>query len=274
MPCASLITPPVIITPLTDGVPLDPINNGGEDYYSFKVTTNTTAVLFSVTNNNTGGGPFTLVAKYGLPLPSLSSYQFISTSWQTGESILITYQYHAGALTNGTWYLGVVNVSGGMIDYTIGANAYGNVVPPLFLFPTNTTVTNILETVPLAISCVATDLDTPPLPLCVCVGKRAGRIDRLEQCDQLDAQRGARAVHQHGRGQRVERDFQRDEQLYDHRGGIQPAAGVAGHSRINLSSSCPAVAGRDQHGADPDIPVNPLAYALTTTVTGHKCSGH
>jgi hypothetical protein len=158
------ITPPLNIIELSNGVPLDPINHGGEDYYSFTVGTNDIALLFSVTNN-TAGGPFTLVAKYGLPLPSLSSYDYISTSWQTGESILVTTNSMPVPVTNGVWYLGVVNVSGGTIDYTIEATAYNNLVPPVFLFPTNTTVTNILETVPVAISCVATDLDTPPLPL-------------------------------------------------------------------------------------------------------------
>jgi hypothetical protein len=40
-----------------------------------------------------------------------------------------------------------------------------SVLAPLFVFPTNSTVTNIVETFPFTVSCLATDLNTPPLPL-------------------------------------------------------------------------------------------------------------
>jgi len=68
-------------------------------------------------------------------------------------------------LTNGDWYLAVVNVSGGPVTYAARATEFYTALPPVFLYPTNTTVTNILETVPFAVSCVATDLNTPKLPL-------------------------------------------------------------------------------------------------------------
>jgi subtilisin-like proprotein convertase family protein len=38
-------------------------------------------------------------------------------------------------------------------------------LPPIFFYPTNTTVTNIFELIPFAVSCVATDLDIPVNPL-------------------------------------------------------------------------------------------------------------
>jgi subtilisin-like proprotein convertase family protein len=159
-------TPPVNIIGLTNNQPYYDPNTGGTDFYSFDVEpvngTNAIAVLFTVSNAT---APVTLVVNYGLPLPSLSSYDYISTSWAAGESILVTSNSLPVPLANGLWYLGVVNVSGGTVDYNVMATAYYNIVPPVLLFPTTNMVTNILETVPFTMSCVATDLDTPPLPL-------------------------------------------------------------------------------------------------------------
>jgi hypothetical protein len=159
-------TPPVNIISLTNNVPYYDPNTGGTDFYNFDVEpvngTNAIAVLFTVSNAT---APVTLVVNYGLPLPSLSSYDYISTSWVAGESILVTSNSLPVPLANGLWYLGVVNVSGGTVDYNVMATAYYNIVPPVLLFPTTNMVTNILETVPFTMSCVATDLDTPPLPL-------------------------------------------------------------------------------------------------------------
>ncbi len=84
-------------------------NFGGSDYYAFDVTNmgamGPVAVLFTVTNAT---GPVDLVANYGGPLytggplPSLSSYEFISTnSWTTSENILISSNSTPVAITNG-----------------------------------------------------------------------------------------------------------------------------------------------------------------------------
>jgi len=165
-PVPVLTTPAVNIIQLINNIPYPDPNTGGSDFYSFDVEplsgTNALAVLFSVTNAT---APVTLVVNYGLPLPSLSAYEYIATNWAAGENILVTSNSLPVPLTNGLWYLGVVNVSGGTVDYNVKATAYYTIVPPLFFFPTNTTVTNIIETVPFAMSCVATDLDIPPLPL-------------------------------------------------------------------------------------------------------------
>ena len=161
-----VMTPPLNIVTLTNGVPYYDPNTGGTDYYRFTVAplngTDPVAVLFTVTNCT---APVTLVVNYGLPLPTLYNYNYTTNSWQTGENILVTTSSTPVMLTNGDWYMGVVNVSGGTVDYTVVATAYYNIVPPQFLFPTNTTIITNLETVPLSISCLATDLDTPPLPL-------------------------------------------------------------------------------------------------------------
>ena len=160
--------PPVIIT-LTDAIAYNNTNSGGSDYYKFTVTpdsngNNPIAVLFDVLNPS---GKVTLLANYGLPLPSLSSYEYISPNPASAsdQHIVVSSNSTPVAITNGDWYLAVVNVSVGTVTYAVRATELYSVVPPVFLFPTNTTSTNIIETVPFAISCVATDLNTPALPL-------------------------------------------------------------------------------------------------------------
>ncbi len=158
---------PPVITPLISGL-LDPTNYGGSDFYKFTVTTNSAGgnavgVLFTVTD---ASGPVDLLANYGLPLPSLSSYDYISTnSWTTSENILVTPNSTPVALTNGDWYLAVVNVSGSNVTYSIEATELFTVVPPVFSSPTNGNVFTNIETTPFTVTCVATDSNTPPLPL-------------------------------------------------------------------------------------------------------------
>ena len=153
---------PPVITPLFTGI-LDPTNYGGSDYYKFTVATNVIGVLFEVTN--IVGGPVDLLAKYGLPLPSLSSYDYISTN-TAYEHIVITTSSMPVPLTNGDWYLAVVNVnpSGGPVSYDIKATALLGIYPPLFSYPTNNVFTNI-ETTPFTMTCQAVDTNNPPLPL-------------------------------------------------------------------------------------------------------------
>ncbi|MGC9941562.1 MAG: hypothetical protein ABSE48_06980, partial [Verrucomicrobiota bacterium] len=159
--------PPMIVT-LTDGVPYANTNYGGSDYYEFTVTnsgsvTRLSEASFSVTN---ASGPVALVASYGLPLPSLSSFDYVSSnSWKTQENIQVFSSSTPVALTNGVWFLAVVNVAGSNVNYSVTATNLFSLPAPLFLFPTNTDVFTNLETHPFSISCVATDLNNPPLPL-------------------------------------------------------------------------------------------------------------
>ena len=93
---------PPVINPLVGLI--DPTNSGGSVFYDFDVTPNSAgvspvAVLFDVTN---ASGPVDLVVNYGLPLPSLSSYDYISTnSWKTSENILICCNSTPVALADG-----------------------------------------------------------------------------------------------------------------------------------------------------------------------------
>ena len=153
---------PPVITTLISGVLDDPTNYGGSDFYKFTVTNTAVGVLFTVTN---ASGPVDLLANYGLPLPSLSSYEYISTnSWTTSENILVLTNSMPVPLTNGDWYLAVVNVAGSNVTYDIKATQLLSVYPPLFKYPTNNVFTNI-ETTPFTVTCQATDTNSPPLPL-------------------------------------------------------------------------------------------------------------
>jgi subtilisin-like proprotein convertase family protein len=156
--------PPVIIN-LTNGISYSNANAGGSDFYHYSNYTvpPVAGVLFEVTN---ASGPVTLVARYGLPLPSLPSYDYISANpGIADEHILVLTNSTPVFLTNGDWYLAVVNISGGPVTYSVIATNLSSVLAPLFVFPTNSTVTNIVETFPFTVSCLATDLNTPPLPL-------------------------------------------------------------------------------------------------------------
>ncbi len=158
--------PPAIIT-LTNTVPFTNANSAGSDFYKFTVTTNgagdnPVAVLFEVLNPS---GPVSLVARYGLPLPSLSSYDYISSPSTNLEQIGVSSNSVPVALTNGDWYLSVVNISSNSVTYTVKATAFYVALPPVFSFPTNTDVFTNLETTLFTTNCIATDLNNPPLPL-------------------------------------------------------------------------------------------------------------
>ena len=159
--------PPVIIT-LTNTIPYTNSNSGGSDFYKFTVTpnalgSNAIAVLFDVLNPSAN---VTLVARYGLPLPSLSSYDYLSANPGTAnEHIVVAASSMPVALTNGDWYLAVVNVSGGPVTYAARATEFYTAVPPLFLYPTNGSSFEVIETTPFTVTCLATDTNTPPLPL-------------------------------------------------------------------------------------------------------------
>jgi len=156
--------PPVIIN-LTNGISYANTNVGGSDFYHYSdySVPPVAGVLFEVTN---ASGPVTLVARFGLPLPSLSSYDYISANPGTAdERILVLTNSTPVFLASGDWYLAVVNISGGPVTYSVLATNLSSAQPPVFLFPTNTDVFTNIETTLFTNNCVATDPNAPPLPL-------------------------------------------------------------------------------------------------------------
>ncbi len=154
--------PPVIITLPPGGLAIDPINTNGQDDYEIPILTNAIGVVFTVTNAN---GPTYLVAKYG-QRATLSDYDYISTN-TAGPSIYIGTNSLPVPLTPGNEYVAVVNVSpsNAPVTYTLDYQEYGAVLPPIFTFPTNGDVFTNIETTLFTTNGVASDPNSPPLPL-------------------------------------------------------------------------------------------------------------
>ncbi len=239
---------PPVITPLVSGLALDPCNAGGSDFYSIVVGPNDYGALFEL-DSPTGPMALLLTFSNGIStLPSLSSYDYYTNQPPSPANLQIAVLTNSlpVPLQPGIWWLAAVNESGSNVCYTAKATLLGSLLPPEFIYPTNTTVTNILETVPWGVTCVAVDLDTPPLPLSFALVSGPAGLTVSTRGDRLDADRGAGRHHQLGGGERVERRVQRDEHLHHHRGSVQPAAGAAGDSDANPLRAGRRT-GRDQH---------------------------
>ncbi|HTX21011.1 MAG TPA: LamG-like jellyroll fold domain-containing protein [Candidatus Aquilonibacter sp.] len=272
--------PPVIIT-LNPGQ-LDPTNYGGSDFYEFTVTnnaagSNAVAVLFTVTN---ASGPVDLLANYGLPLPSLSSYDYISTnSWTTSENIVVTPNSSPVPLTNGDWYLAVVNVAGSNVTYDIEATTLYNVSPPIFYSPTNGDFFTNLETAPFTVTCQATDPNTPSLPLTYAV------VTNVSQPNLLGVQDTNVMTINPNTGVI---SWTPDEAQGPTTNSVAVSVSNGAFSvtnsftiiveESNLPPVLPFIPNQivvapntlvvTNTATDPDIPTNPLTYTLTSTVPG------
>ena len=168
-PVPILNNPPNIITPLNPGVPDDPCDPPGNHYYSVVVTANDYGAIFELEGNT---GPMAMVISTN-PSPSLSSFDYYTnTDTASGNlELAVVTNSTPVPLTPGTWYMTAVNENGANeVCYTALVTMLSSIQPPEFLYPTNSTLTNILETVPWSVSLVATDLDAPPLPLSYALG--------------------------------------------------------------------------------------------------------
>jgi hypothetical protein len=126
---------PNIIT-LFSGVPYANTNAGGtnnHDYYRFVVSTNAVRAQFEI-NNPTAD--LALVARKGLPLPNLSSYDLLSTNSGTRDELIVFFDFSQPVrLTPGNWFLTAVNSSSGPSGYSIKATEF-------FAYATNIVITN------------------------------------------------------------------------------------------------------------------------------------
>ena len=70
-----------------------------------------------------------LVARKGLPLPTLTNYDCVSTNPGSSEQLITLFDFSTPvALTPGDWFISAVNLSGGPVGYTMMATefaAYG-----------------------------------------------------------------------------------------------------------------------------------------------------
>jgi subtilisin family serine protease/subtilisin-like proprotein convertase family protein len=124
------------IVALTNGVPFTSAttSNAIPRYFSYLVSSNASAVNFTLTGLS---GDVNLVARQGPPLPTASSFDYGSFNTGTNdESILVFTNGTPVPLRPGTWYLGVLNASGTIVNYTLEAQEFTNA------FPTIITLTN------------------------------------------------------------------------------------------------------------------------------------
>jgi subtilisin-like proprotein convertase family protein len=112
---------PNIVT-LTNAIPYITSNPGPtstNDYYLYQVSPNAVGVQFEIDNPSAS---IALVARKGLPLPGIASYDFISASPGTNGELIVIYTNSTPVnLTPGDWFLTAVNVSGGPASYSIMA---------------------------------------------------------------------------------------------------------------------------------------------------------
>jgi hypothetical protein len=155
--------PPVII-PLTSGVGSDPTNYGGSDFYSIDIPASAAGALFELDQPT---GPMALVISQGLPLPSLSTYAYFTNQPAAPANLQVAVLTNSTPvpLAPGKWYMAAVNESGSNVIYTAKITVLGSFLPPDFIYPANGAVITTINTTPLTITNLATDLDTPPLPL-------------------------------------------------------------------------------------------------------------
>ncbi len=122
----AVLPPPAPTTiQLTNAVPYLNTNAGGtssNDYYLYVVSTNAARVQFEINN---ASATMALAARYGLPLPDLTTYDYLSTNPYPNDQLIMVYPNSSPVpLQSGDWYLTAVNLSGGAASYSIMATEW------------------------------------------------------------------------------------------------------------------------------------------------------
>ena len=142
------------ITPLTSGVPVPGLADAVPRYFQFDVSTNATAAWFALTNL---GGDVDLVVRKGPPVPTLSSYDYLSANPGTlPETITVVTNSTPVPLSAGRWYLGVIDRNVGTVSYTIVAVQSSNSFPGVLTVTNQAALTNTIG--PNQIQYVAVDV--------------------------------------------------------------------------------------------------------------------
>jgi len=119
------------ITTLSNGVPVAGVADTTywARMFQYDVSSNATAVAFALTNLS---GDVDLVARKGLPLPTLSSYDYGSFAPGTNDELIVVFPNSTPVpLSPGRWYLGVFNADVTNVDYTIVAIEFTNALPTI-----------------------------------------------------------------------------------------------------------------------------------------------
>ena len=115
---------PNIIT-LTSGDPYANANPGegdATDYYRFTVPPGAVRAQFEIEGPT---ADMTLVARKGLPLPTLTNYTYVSANPGPNDELITLFDFSSPVpLTPGDWFISAVNISGGSAAYTIKATDF------------------------------------------------------------------------------------------------------------------------------------------------------
>ena len=115
---------PDIIT-LTNTVPYATTNSGSTnlyDFYRFVVPTDSARAQFEI---NFPTGDLTLLARRGLPPPTLTAFDYLSQNPSTNDELIVVITNSAPIpLGPGDWYLTAVNQSGASVAYSALATAW------------------------------------------------------------------------------------------------------------------------------------------------------
>lgn len=94
------------------------------EYYVFNVATNAVRAQFEILAPS---GNVNLVARKGLPLPSLSNYDYVSINGGSSDELIVVFNTSAPVpLTAGDWFLSVLNATSNSVSYTIVATEYAS----------------------------------------------------------------------------------------------------------------------------------------------------
>jgi subtilisin-like proprotein convertase family protein len=122
------------IIPLLNGIPIANTNPGpasAADFYSYVVSTNAVRVQFEITQPS---ADLTLVARKGLPLPTLASFDLLSANPGPNDELIVIYDYSSPVpLSPGEWFLSAINVSGGPAVYSIRATEFRDHGTPIVI---------------------------------------------------------------------------------------------------------------------------------------------
>jgi len=119
---------PTIIL-LTNAIAYANTNSGAgnaTDFYRYNVSASAGRVEFELFGLS---GNLTLVARKGLPPPSLASNDYSSANGGTTDELIVVFTNSTPvALSPGNWFLCAVNVSGGPASYSIRATEYQPII--------------------------------------------------------------------------------------------------------------------------------------------------
>ncbi|HLP75887.1 MAG TPA: proprotein convertase P-domain-containing protein, partial [Candidatus Paceibacterota bacterium] len=115
---------------LTNGIPYtNSAPSDAQQSYRYDISSGALRAQFEI---NSPSGDMVLVARKGLPLPDLTSYDYLSDNpFLNDELIVLLPGSTPVPLTPGSWFLTAVNVSGGPVNYSIKATEWQSTGQPI-----------------------------------------------------------------------------------------------------------------------------------------------